>query len=83
MIDLHCHMLPGIDDGAPDEATSLEMARIAYADGIRTTACTPHIYPGLYENDFRRHHDAHQRAAAPPVRRGHRASSSRSARTRI
>jgi protein-tyrosine phosphatase len=51
MIDLHCHMLPGIDDGAPDEASSLEMARIAVADGIETTACTPHIYPGLYEND--------------------------------
>jgi protein-tyrosine phosphatase len=51
MIDLHCHLLPGIDDGAPDEAVSLEMARIAVADGIRTTACTPHIYPGLYEND--------------------------------
>lgn len=50
MIDLHCHLLPGIDDGAPDEATSLEMARIAVADGVRTTACTPHIYPGLYEN---------------------------------
>jgi protein-tyrosine phosphatase len=51
MIDLHCHMLPGIDDGARDEATSLEMARIAVADGIETTACTPHIYPGLYENE--------------------------------
>jgi protein-tyrosine phosphatase len=51
MIDLHCHMLPGIDDGAPDEATALEMARIAVADGIRTSACTPHVYPGVYEND--------------------------------
>jgi protein-tyrosine phosphatase len=51
MIDLHCHILPGIDDGSPDDATSLEMARIATADGIRTIACTPHIYPGLYEND--------------------------------
>lgn len=50
MIDLHCHMLPGIDDGAPDLATSLEMARIAVADGIRIVACTPHIYPGMYEN---------------------------------
>ena len=50
MIDLHCHMLPGIDDGAPDPATSLSMARIAVADGIQVTACTPHIYPGLYEN---------------------------------
>jgi len=51
MIDLHCHILPGIDDGAADLEVSLEMARIAVADGIRTTACTPHIYPGLYLND--------------------------------
>lgn len=51
MIDLHCHLLPAIDDGAPDEATALAMARIAVADGIRTVACTPHIYPGLFEND--------------------------------
>ncbi|TAK39892.1 MAG: capsular biosynthesis protein [Lysobacteraceae bacterium] len=50
MLDLHCHMLPGIDDGAPDLETSLAMARIAFDDGIRTVACTPHIYPGMYEN---------------------------------
>lgn len=50
MIDLHCHMLPGIDDGAPDLDTALAMARIAVADGIVTTACTPHIYSGLYDN---------------------------------
>jgi protein-tyrosine phosphatase len=50
VIDLHCHMLPGIDDGASDVTTSLEMARIALSDGIRITACTPHIYPGLYAN---------------------------------
>jgi protein-tyrosine phosphatase len=50
MIDLHCHMLPGIDDGAPDLAAALAMARVAVADGIAVTACTPHIYPGLYEN---------------------------------
>lgn len=50
MIDLHCHMLPGIDDGAPDLDTALAMARIAVDDGIRVTACTPHIYAGLYEN---------------------------------
>nr|WP_211203182.1 CpsB/CapC family capsule biosynthesis tyrosine phosphatase [Candidatus Competibacter phosphatis] len=51
MIDLHCHLLPGIDDGAPDLETALAMARIAVADGIEVIACTPHIYPGLYENN--------------------------------
>lgn len=51
MIDLHCHILPGIDDGAPDLDEALRMARVAVADGIRVTACTPHIYPGMYEND--------------------------------
>ncbi len=50
MIDLHCHLLPGIDDGAQTLETSLEMARIAVGDGITKIYCTPHIYPGLYEN---------------------------------
>ena len=50
MIDLHCHMLPGIDDGAADLEVSLAMARMAVADGITITACTPHIMPGVYEN---------------------------------
>jgi protein-tyrosine phosphatase len=51
MIDLHSHILPGIDDGAKTLEVSLEMARMAVADGIHTMACTPHIYPGMYMND--------------------------------
>lgn len=50
MIDLHSHILPGIDDGAPDLAVSLEMARIAVANGVAIQACTPHIFPGVYNN---------------------------------
>jgi protein-tyrosine phosphatase len=50
VIDLHCHILPGIDDGAPDLAVSLEMARAFVADGVTHVACTPHILPGLYHN---------------------------------
>lgn len=50
MIDLHCHMLPGLDDGPCSLEISLEMARIAVADGITVVACTPHILPGLYHN---------------------------------
>ena len=51
MLDLHCHLLPGIDDGAVDLDMALRMARMAAADGIHTVACTPHIYPGMYENN--------------------------------
>jgi len=50
MIDLHCHMLPGLDDGAPDLATALAMARMFAADGVTHVACTPHILPGVYHN---------------------------------
>ncbi len=65
MIDLHCDMLPGIDDGPTDLETALEMARVAVADGITLTACTPHIYPGLFEND------ANSISAAAEAFRGH------------
>jgi len=41
-VDIHCHLLPGIDDGARDEEAALAMARMAVADGIRTTIVTPH-----------------------------------------
>jgi protein-tyrosine phosphatase len=53
LIDLHCHLLPGIDDGAKDLETALAMARVAVADGIRIVACTPHILPGMYPNTGR------------------------------
>ena len=58
MYDLHCHLLPGIDDGPAELSVSLEMARMAVADGITVTACTPHIYPGLYDNDAQGIHRA-------------------------
>jgi protein-tyrosine phosphatase len=50
MIDLHSHLLPGLDDGASDESAALQMARAFVADGIEVVACTPHILPGLYLN---------------------------------
>jgi protein-tyrosine phosphatase len=50
MIDLHCHILPGIDDGAADLSVSLEMARASVANGVSVLACTPHILPGMYHN---------------------------------
>ncbi len=46
MIDLHSHILPGIDDGAADLAQSLKMCRIAKEDGIRSIVATPHSFMG-------------------------------------
>jgi protein-tyrosine phosphatase len=51
MIDLHTHILPGVDDGASDLATALDMARMAVDDGIQVMACTPHFMPGMYDNE--------------------------------
>ncbi|MBI2864637.1 MAG: hypothetical protein HYX94_08770 [Chloroflexi bacterium] len=42
MIDIHTHILPGVDDGAQSLEDSLEMARAAAADGVRTIVATPH-----------------------------------------
>lgn len=50
MIDLHSHILPGLDDGAADLAMSVAMARAYVAQGVECVACTPHILPGLYNN---------------------------------
>jgi protein-tyrosine phosphatase len=43
MIDLHCHILPGVDDGSLDLADSLAMARQAANDGVERVCATPHI----------------------------------------
>lgn len=50
LIDLHCHLLPGIDDGPATLDDALALARLAVAQGITTAACTPHILPGVYNN---------------------------------
>ena len=57
MIDIHSHLLPGIDDGAHDLDCALQMAEIAWNDGTTVIACTPHIWPPTYPNtadDIRR-----------------------------
>jgi len=42
MVDLHHHLLPGLDDGPPDLSASIQMARLAVEDGITHVVCTPH-----------------------------------------
>lgn len=49
-VDMHSHILPGIDDGSPDVDTSLLLVRGLYDLGIRTCIATPHIIGDMYRN---------------------------------
>jgi protein-tyrosine phosphatase len=49
-VDIHCHLLPGLDDGPADEAEALEMARILASAGFSEICCTPHMLRGAYYN---------------------------------
>ncbi len=57
MLDLHCHILPGIDDGAASLADALAMARYCVQDGITHIAATPHSHRQcrLLRNDILPH----------------------------
>ncbi len=50
MIDLHCHLLPSVDEGAVAELDTLKLLKIAIDDGISHMVLTPHVHPGRYEN---------------------------------
>ncbi|MFV8818158.1 tyrosine-protein phosphatase [Haliea sp. E17] len=50
MIDLHCHFLPGIDDGARSLDEALQLARDSVANGVFCAVMTPHLHPGRWEN---------------------------------
>jgi len=47
-VDLHCHLLPGIDDGSAELADALRHARRLQAEGVRDVACTPHVKRDLF-----------------------------------
>jgi len=50
LIDLHCHILPGVDDGSKDLRMSLDLARAAVDQGISHSLLTPHHMDGQYTN---------------------------------
>ena len=57
MIDIHTHILPGLDDGAEDIYDSLEMGAMAQEHGTKVIVATPHCnIPGLYSNYFGEHY---------------------------
>ncbi len=51
-IDIHSHLLPGIDDGAQTLDEAIALARYAVEKGISHSVLTPHIHPGRYDNDL-------------------------------
>lgn len=51
MIDVHCHVLPGIDDGPDSLSGSVALARAMVADGVTHAIATPHIHTERWEND--------------------------------
>ena len=50
MIDLHTHILPGVDDGVRTMEDAVAFAKVAAADGIKTIVATPHYREGFYVN---------------------------------
>ncbi len=52
MIDIHCHILPGIDDGAQDIAQSLALLEQMRDQGVQAAICTPHINPPAFNNEL-------------------------------
>jgi protein-tyrosine phosphatase len=52
MIDIHCHILPGVDDGAQTMSEALNLAQAAVDDGISCVMLTPHMHKGRYESSF-------------------------------
>lgn len=50
MIDLHTHILPGVDDGVRSDEEAVEFARVAVEDGIRRVVATPHCKDGFFVN---------------------------------
>jgi protein-tyrosine phosphatase len=49
MIDIHTHLLPGIDDGPSTWDESLDLCRLLVAEGVRTAVATPHVVDNAYE----------------------------------
>ena len=54
MRDIHCHILPGVDDGARSLAESMEMLEAAKAQGITSIVCTPHCRDPFFDYEAMR-----------------------------
>ncbi len=64
LTDIHCHVLPHVDDGAADTAEALEMLRIMYDEGIDNAILTPHYHGGHMETGIDKIKDRFDRLCA-------------------
>ncbi|HWR45816.1 CpsB/CapC family capsule biosynthesis tyrosine phosphatase [Sporomusa sp.] len=75
MLDLHCHIILAIDDGAKDLDTSLKMLEIAQKNGTKAIVATPHVIEGQWlpswdrcqRGRFVRHAGAHHIVGGNPT----------------
>lgn len=49
LFDIHCHIIPGVDDGAANFDEAIEMLKMEYKEGVRTIIATPHFRLGMFE----------------------------------
>jgi len=57
-VDIHSHLIPGIDDGSPDAKTSMQYIRTLQELGFEKLICTPHIFQEIYPNNQQTIHRA-------------------------
>lgn len=49
LFDIHCHIIPGVDDGPKDMKTAMQLLQMEYEDGVRSIIVTPHFRKGMFE----------------------------------
>ncbi len=81
--DIHCHIVPGVDDGSPDAATSADLIERMQSWGIKRIIASPHVTQTTFENDASTIDPAMEKLHAELQRRGNDIEVSHSAEYRI
>ena len=81
--DIHCHVLPGVDDGSPDVNTSVELVERMQKWGIRRIFASPHITEDTFENTPEILDNALEQLQSELTRRGNGITLNRSSENRI
>ena len=49
LFDIHCHIIPGVDDGPKDMKTAIKLLQMEYEDGVHSIIVAPHFRRGMFE----------------------------------